>query len=649
MGVRRNRWEYRDIPYRPPRRIYDEGKGELPLVLHFMRKYVWPHRWRVLLCIVLMSVNACSAYIQSYYARIAVDDILKIGAAPAALVSGGGSVVSEDRQAEAGSPRRSSGAVSEADRADDDTRPAWAGRRLVALFAVYLATILFFNVASRIIQRTQAWVSKAITERLREEMHEKIVGMSLSFHVANSPGRLMSRILSDVDVVQTQLMQIIVTASSQVIMFAAGIAIIFSICPPIGLFALAAMVPYVLSAARTRRQVRAVNTELRHTNACLWGYASQKIDAVKAIVAYGRERLEALAFHRLSACLLRDTVRQQSLNARLQRSANFVTQLMYRVAVVYCTYRVLAGTMTLGTMLYVNSAIVTVFAPIVALTTLSVQFSVLLVVLNRISRTLESPQEVAEDPHGVEFPAPVHAGIRLTNVTFGWNPARPPVIDNISLTIPAGTWLCVMGASGCGKSTLLQLIARLYDPQSGTIDVDGVDIAHMKFSSLRRRMAFVPQEAQILGGTIRDNIIYGRPDATPAMIMEAAQAADAHGFIMEMPVKYETVVGEKGTTLSGGQRQRISIARALLTRPEILLLDDCTSALDANTEHKLQETFEKILAGKTAVIVSQRVSMAKRCQRIIVLEDGKILEQGTHDELLARGGYYASLHAIQTA
>ena len=649
MGARRNRWEFRDVPYRPPRQERGQ-RGDASLILRFMKRYVWPFRWPVLLCVALMSVNMCYPYIQSYYTKIAVDDILQVGNVVADLRARGtdASVVSAGRHVEDRPARQESGYISEADRKDDDTRPAWAGRRLLGLFAVYTLTILLFNTLSRVVQRLQSRVSKDITERLREEMHDKVVSMSMSYHIANSPGRLMSRILSDVSVVQTQLMQLLVTALSNVVMFVAGLVILFSVSARIGFVVLVAMVPYVIVAARVRTEVRAVNVELRHTNACLWGYVSQKLDAVRAIVAYGREKMESLFFHRLSSCFLRDAVRQQQLSAVLHRAAALVTQFTGRGLFIYCAYLVLDGSMTLGTMMYVNSAVNNLFVPVATITQLAVQVSALLVVLQRISYTLDSPQEVAEDPAGADFPVPVSSGIRLRHVTFGWDPKRPPVIDDLSLSIPVGSWICIMGASGCGKSTLLQLIARLYDPQSGEIDIDGVNLAHIKFRSLRQRLAYVPQEAQILSGTIRDNIIYGYPDATPSMIMDAAKAADAHDFIMELPVKYETVTGEKGTTLSGGQRQRISIARALLTKPEILILDDCTSALDANTERKLQETFSHILAGKTAVIVSQRVSMAMRCQRIVVLDHGHILEQGTHEELLANGGYYAKLYAVQT-
>jgi len=309
---------------------------------------------------------------------------------------------------------------------------------------------------------------------------------------------------------------------------------------------------------------------------------------------------------------------------------------------------VLQGQLTLGQMLFAQGAAASLFGPVLQISFLNVTLTNLLVSLRRLADIFDEPLEIDDRPNAVPFPAPLRHGLSLRHVRFRFPGAADPILQDISLDVPAGGWLCIMGASGTGKTTLLHLLARLHEPESGEILVDGLPLANLRIDSLRQHLALVPQEARIFSGTVRDNICYGLPGASPTQIMAAARASEFHDFIMTLKVQYETLLGEKGVSLSGGQKQRLSLARALLTNPDLLLLDDCTSALDAETEAKIQETLARILSGKTAVIVSQRISMARRCHRIAVLQDGLVAEYGTHAELVARGGFYARLHAQQT-
>lgn len=637
------------MPYRPSRDVSDSKRGSASLVLRFVARYVAPHRGKVLFCIVLVSLNSSAVYLQAYYGRIVVDDILRVRSSE--------EVKRTDRHADRplgdrreapGAPRAQRGAASEAARLPDPRVPTAAGARLLGIFLLYLATIVTLNLANRGVRRIQFRLSESITGHLREDIHRKILSLSASYHQAHQPGRLMARILSDVNVVQKHLMQLLVNSSAHVIMFLIGVGILVALEWRVALMVVLAMIPYILLVSNVRGKIRRVNREVRHTNSCMWSLVSQKLDAIRAILSYNRERNEHLSFHRLSACLLRDTLKQQRLSAGMGRGAQVITMLTTNGIFLFCTVQVLNGRMSLGKMMFIYGSAANLFTPIILLTQVVTQFSMLLVVLHRLSRVFETPVEISDAPNAVPFPAPIEGGIQVHNLWFSYSEDGPYVLRDINVKIAPERWLCIMGPSGSGKTTLLQLLARIYDPVKGDVTVDGISLGSIRIRSLRRHVALVPQEPQIISGTLRDNITYGNVDASPTQIMAAARAADCHEFIMELPAKYETIIGEKGASLSGGQKQRISIARALLTDPEVLLLDDCTSALDAATEQRIQETLARLLVGKTAVIVSQRVSMAMRCRQIVVLENGVITERGPHASLVEGDGYYARLYRQQT-
>lgn len=635
----------RRIPYRWPLEPHESGVGGVGLYFEFIRAYLLPCRWMLACTMLLASLNASSIYLQAYYGRVVVDEILHVSPpeATSAVRPGPASVAAGDLRPPARRPPRH-GIRSEAVQAQAvAARPPRPLQRLLAMFALYALTLCVLNVAARVSDRLMIRLSKHITGKLREDLHGKILALSRRYHQQHSPGRLMARILSDVNIVQTLLLSTAVTAVSHGLMFLAGLTILFLLEWPIAVLVCLVMIPYVCATLRTRRAIRAVNQELRHTNACLWAFISQKLDAVRAILAYGRERHETLNLRRLLSCFARDSIQQQRLGALRNRAVQIITSVATIGIFLLCTRRVLDGSMTLGKMMYIYGAAASLFTPVLGLTQMSLQVSSLLVVLRRLGQILDEPQEIRECAQPAAFPVPLRSGIRLRHLVFSYAGETEPVLREISLDVPAGQWLCVMGPSGGGKSTLLHLLTRLYDPTAGEILIDGTPLSRFSLRSLRRHMALVPQEAQIFSGTVRDNIVYGNPDVSPAAIMAAAQAAECHDFIMEMPVQYETTIGEKGVSLSGGQKQRISMARALLSDPEVLLLDDCTSALDASTEQRIQETLARLLQNKTAVMVSQRVSMAMRCHRICVLSAGTIAEYGTHAELLDNGGFYARL------
>jgi len=640
----------RNMAYRTPRRQEATVRGSLQLYRRFAGRYLRPWKYSLIFCTIVVCLNGSAVYLMAFYGRYMVDNILYLQS-PAPPPVAEHNHRSRSATAGARSPesaktlkpsmrQRSSHTVAE-------QSPAGRTRKLLLLFVFHFGTILGLNLLARIANRKQIEIGQHISLNLRDDLHRQILRLSLSSHRNHTAGKLQYRILTDVGIVQQQLMATTTTLAQALFAIIVGAVILLSSHWPSALIAFISAPLYAWIWKLSRSPLKQLNEEARHTAACLYTFITQKLDGIKAIQAYGREMRETLAFRRIGSCYLRDVVSQQRLSAGIGQGCNLIAALATMAILIGGAQQVLAGTMSLGKMLFVYGAAANFFLPVLTLTQIVVAFTQLLVVLQRLADILDETPAIIQPDDAPLCPRPLQQGITLRNLQFAY-PDSAPLLKDVSMQVTAGQWVCLMGASGSGKTTLLHLLARLLPSNTGCIELDGIDLHKLQINSLRRAMALVPQEALIFRGSIRDNITYGFPEAEPAEIIAAAEAAQMHELIMKFPARYENLIGERGVDLSGGQRQRLSLARALITNPDILLLDDCTSALDAETEHRIQETLMAIMRGKTALIVSQRVSMARRCQYIYVLDQGVISEAGTHEQLLQNNGFYCRLHARQT-
>jgi subfamily B ATP-binding cassette protein MsbA len=488
-------------------------------------------------------------------------------------------------------------------------------------------------------------VGERIVARIRAELFARLVTLSLDFYVHARVGDLVSRLSSDVTQVRTMLTQTITNLLAASVGLVGSIVILFVLSPTLLLLVLVLAPALIGVAFAFGRPLQRVSTQVQDEIARTTTTAEEVLSGIRIVKSFVREDWE---IHRYGADLNRVVARATRLalwRGLFGAVMTFVAFGAIAILLWYTGRQVIEGTLVIGTLTSFLLYGVSIAANLASIAGQYGQVREGSGAVQRVFELLDTESTIL-DPATAQ-PMPRVAGrIILDKVSFGYLPDRP-VLRAIDLDIAPGEIVALVGPSGSGKTTVCNLIPRLWDVTDGAIRIDGIDIRHVDVRSLRNQIGLVPQEATLFGGTIRENIRYGRLDASEAEIIEAARAAFAHEFIAALPEGYETPLGDRGARLSGGQRQRIAIARAILKDPRILLLDEATSSLDNESERAVQAALNRLMVGRTTLIVAHRLSTIRAAHRIAVLDDGWLVELGTQDELLARDGLYARLHRLQ--
>jgi subfamily B ATP-binding cassette protein MsbA len=488
-------------------------------------------------------------------------------------------------------------------------------------------------------------VGERLVAQLRGELFGRLVTLSLDFHASRRVGELISRLSNDVTVVRVMLTQTATSLLSSVIGLVGSVIILFTLSPALLILVLLLAPALIVVAIVFGRPLQRVSTQVQDTIARSTTTAEEALSGIRVVKSYVREDWE---LERYDADL-RSTVATGSRLALWRASFGALMGFLgfgaIAVLLWYTGHQVIDGTLAIGTLTAFLLYGVAIGASLGSIAGLYGQFREGTGAIARVFEIIDTRPTIVEAPDAVPMPH-VAGRVELDHVSFGYQPDRL-VLRDICLTIRAGETLALVGPSGSGKTTLVGLIPRLWDVSSGAIRVDDIDIKTAVVASLRGEIGLVAQEATLFGGTVRENILYGRLDATDAEMIAAAHAANAHDFISALPNGYDTVVGDRGSRLSGGQRQRVAIARVILKDPPILLLDEATSSLDNESERLVQEALDRLKVGRTTIIVAHRLSTIRSADRIAVLDDGWLVELGTQDQLLAANGLYARLHRTQ--
>jgi len=517
----------------------------------------------------------------------------------------------------------------------------------VAVFAgiATLVIAIFAAVATYIDNYYTTSVGQWVANDLRIRIYDHLHRLSLHFYDSAKTGTLMSTITSDVSTVQSfassSTLGIVVDLLTIVFM----LGLMFWLDWDFTLIAIGVTPFLLLFVMRFKKAVKEVTRIVRARQSEVVAVVQEGLGSVRAVKAFGRQDLEVAHMEAASHATIEAALKARQVKSLLSPVVSVVVALCTGIVLWRGTLLIVAGTMTAGALTVYLAYLTKFFKPVKDLASMTSVIAQTTVALERIQKILSADDIIPERSDATD-PGRVKGAIALEHVAFGYG-ADALVLRDVSFTIEPGQVVGVVGPTGSGKSTVLSLIPRFYDPSAGRVLIDGIDVATCKLAALRSQVGFVLQETVLFSGTIRENIAYGRPDATDEEIIAAAKLANADEFIVRMPHGYDSVVGERGDTLSGGQRQRIGIARAVIRDSPIMILDEPTAALDTESERLVIEGLERLMKGRTVIMIAHRLSTLRDADKIIVVKDGVVAEEGTNDELIARGGVYAELHRAQ--